>query len=96
MFRQAFLVAAGNPKAIVFFTALFPQFIKPEVQPVTEFTVLLATLGVIAFACMMIYAVGGYQLGSLLTRSPARKYFNRLIGGAFVGVGISLAASEPG
>jgi threonine/homoserine/homoserine lactone efflux protein len=96
MFRQAFLVAAGNPKAIVFFTALFPQFIDPEIPPLTQFTVLLSTLGVIAFAAMMIYAFGGYQLASFLTRAQARKYFNRLIGGTFVGVGISLAASEQG
>ena len=29
LYLSGFLVAAGNPKAIVFFTAFFPQFIDP-------------------------------------------------------------------
>ena len=29
MFLSGFFVAAGNPKALVFFTAFFPQFIDP-------------------------------------------------------------------
>jgi len=30
MYLQAGFVTAGNPKAIVFFTAVFPQFIDPN------------------------------------------------------------------
>ncbi|MGK9568592.1 LysE family transporter, partial [Salmonella enterica subsp. enterica] len=32
--RQEFLVAAGNPKAILIFTAFLPQFVVPG-QPIT-------------------------------------------------------------
>jgi len=30
LFRQGLLIALTNPKAILFFSALFPQFIRPE------------------------------------------------------------------
>ncbi|MGH1574884.1 LysE family translocator [Methylobacterium sp. P31] len=30
LFQQGFLVALGNPKAILIFTAFFPQFIDPD------------------------------------------------------------------
>ena len=94
MFWQAFFVAIGNPKAIIFFTALFPQFFNRQGQQLSQFVVMVITLAVIAFMCFMIYAVGGHQIGYLLKQASARKYFNRIIGCTFVGVGLSLVASE--
>jgi threonine/homoserine/homoserine lactone efflux protein len=61
MYWQAFFVAIGNPKAIVFFTALFPQFINANTQQVYQYIILVTTLSVIAFVSFMIYALGGKQ-----------------------------------
>lgn len=94
MYWQAFFVAIGNPKAIVFFTALFPQFINTGDREVYQYIILVATLSVIAFTSFMIYALGGKQIGWLLRRPKAKKCFDRLIGGAFIGIGVNLALSE--
>ncbi|MFC1976574.1 LysE family translocator [Chloroflexota bacterium] len=94
MFWQAFFVAIGNPKAIIFFTALFPQFIHQKGQQLPQFFVMAVTLAIIAFVSFMIYAVGGHQIGSLLKQTNARKWFNRLISCTFIGAGLSLVASE--
>jgi len=94
MFRQAFFVAIGNPKAIIFFTALFPQFINQQGQRLPQFVVMVVTLSVIAFVCFMIYAIGGHQIGHLLKQANTRKNFNRLISCTFVGLGLSLAVSK--
>ena len=94
MFWQAFFVAIGNPKAIIFFTALFPQFINQQGQHLPQFVVMVLTLSVIAFVCFMTYAIGGHQIGHFLEQAGARRIFNRLISCTFVGIGLSLAASK--
>ncbi|TIH13778.1 LysE family translocator [Marinifilum sp. JC120] len=94
LFMQGFCVAAGNPKAIVFFSALFPQFISSGQASLQHFAVLLTLLTVIAFACMMIYACGGEKIKGLLKGTAICKYINTVLGTAFVGLGVSLACSR--
>ncbi|MCF8096063.1 MAG: LysE family translocator [Desulfobacteraceae bacterium] len=94
MFLQAVFVTAGNPKAIVFFTAVFPQFINPGTAYLPQFSTLVSVLAFIAFNCFMIYAICGQKMVSLVSRAAIGKYINRLIGGTFIGAGISLAAGN--
>lgn len=94
MYGQAFFVAIGNPKAIVFFTALFPQFINANTHQMQQYLILVITLSVIAFISFMIYALGGSQIGGLLKRPQIKKYFKRVVGSVFVGLGINLATSR--
>jgi threonine/homoserine/homoserine lactone efflux protein len=94
LFWQGFLVAIGNPKAIVFFTALFPQFISTDSTPIPQMVLLLLTLACIAFMCMMIYAIGGHHITPLFVKTALAKYINRTIAGIFMGSGIGLAFSK--
>lgn len=94
MFLQAFLVAAGNPKAIVFFTALFPQFIDPATSHLLQFLVMLVTLAAVAFGCFMLYAVGGERIINIFSGEQIGRYLNRVIGGTFIGAGIGLVLSR--
>lgn len=94
MYLQAALVTAGNPKAIVFFTAVFPQFIDPNAAYLSQFCVLMGTGAGIAFSCFMIYAVCGQRIVALLSKARVVKYINRAIGGTFIGAGIGLAVSD--
>ena len=94
MYLQAAIVTAGNPKAIVFFTAIFPQFINPEAAYLPQLCILLSIGGIVAFTCFMIYAIGGQKIVVLFASARVGRYINRVIGGTFIGAGIGLAASR--
>ncbi len=94
MFFQAALVTAGNPKAIVFFSAIFPQFIDPDSAYLFQSFVLLGLCASIAFSCFMFYAVSGRKMVSLFSKAGPGKYLKKVIGGSFIGAGVGLAASN--
>jgi threonine/homoserine/homoserine lactone efflux protein len=94
MFLQAAFVTAGNPKAIVFFTAVFPQFIDPAAAYGPQFGMLMLAGGFIAFGCFMLYATGGQKIVAMFSRAEVGKYVNRVIGGTFIGAGIGLLLSK--
>ncbi|AXK38895.1 LysE family translocator [Crenobacter cavernae] len=90
-FRTGFLVAMSNPKAFIFFTALFPQFMDARAAQLPQLMTLAATFYVIESGWQFVYASGGARLGSWL-ESPARqRWVNRFAGGAFVGAGVALS-----
>ena len=94
MFLQGVYVTAGNPKAIVFFAAVFPQFINPNNAYIPQLLTIMGTGGIIAFSCFMIYAIGGQNIVALFLKTSIGKYINRTIGGTFIGAGIGLAVSN--
>ena len=85
VYRQGFLVAASNPKAILFAAAFFPQFIAPELPKLPQFAILLTTFTVIEVAWYFVYAISGQRLSVYLQRAHVMRAFNRLTGGVFVG-----------
>ena len=92
LFRQGFLVAASNPKAILFAAAFLPQFIHPELPKLPQFTILLLTFAVIEVSWYIVYAGSGRQLAQYLRRTSVLRLFNRLTGGVFVGFAAVMAA----
>jgi len=94
LFRQGILVAASNPKAILFAAAFLPQFIEPDKAQLPQFAILLATFGVIEIAWYMVYAGSGRQLSTYLRRATVLRAFNRLTGGVFVGFAAVMALAR--
>jgi threonine/homoserine/homoserine lactone efflux protein len=92
LFRQGLLVAASNPKAILFAAAFLPQFIRPELPKLPQFTILLLTFAVIEISWYIIYAGSGRHLAQYLQRTSVLRLFNRLTGGVFVGFAAIMAA----
>ena len=92
MYLQAAFVTAGNPKAIIFFTAIYPQFINPEIAYLPQLCLLLSIGSLIAFSCFMLYAISGQKIVFLFSNAKFGKLINRIIGGTFIGAGIGLAA----
>ncbi len=91
LFTEAFIVAASNPKALVFFTALFPQFINEGQNNLIHYTLLVVVLGIIAFICMMFYSLSAYFIKDIFNKTSLGNYFGKVIGSLFVGLGASLA-----
>lgn len=93
MFLEAAMVTAGNPKAILFFTAIFPQFIDPKADFLNQYALLMVILNIVAFICFMIYALSGQKIVRLFAEADIGRVLKRIIGGTFIGTGIGLAAS---
>jgi len=93
LYRQGFLVAASNPKAILFAAAFFPQFIDPALPKLPQFAILLATFSVVEVSWYVVYASCGRGLAGYLRRPAVGKAFNRLTGGAFIGFAAAMAAA---
>ncbi|HTD03873.1 LysE family translocator, partial [Undibacterium sp.] len=90
LFKQGLLVAVTNPKSILFFTALFPQFIKPEVSVPEQFFVLTLTFALCAIASHCFYVLLARRMKGWFSNSRRVKWFNRLSGGAFVLLGLGV------
>ena len=91
LLRTGYLVGVSNPKDLLFFGALFPQFMSPEGDTVRQLVVLAMTWLVIAGAITFCYAVAGFRLAVALDRLGPRNLFNRLTGGALIAAGAFLA-----
>jgi homoserine/homoserine lactone efflux protein len=94
IFFQALGVAISNPKAIVFLTALFPQFININAALIPQFSALIATLMIFSFSFLMLYAFLAHNAKTWLTKPNRIKAFNRTSGSIFIGFGVLLAASS--
>lgn len=91
LYRNGFLVASSNPKAILFAAALLPQFIDASKPTLPQFGVLVATFAVIEVSWYLVYAACGLRIGATLRSERVTKAFNRLTGGIFVGFGAMMA-----
>jgi homoserine/homoserine lactone efflux protein len=71
-FAQGFLVAISNPKALLLFGALFPQFIDPAGDYVTQVLLLGLTAMAIALVFDSAYAILTGRAGALLSQRRVR------------------------
>jgi threonine/homoserine/homoserine lactone efflux protein len=86
------VVQGANPKAILFFTALLPQFVDPSRPFGTQIAILAVTSIVIEFAVLAGYAVLAGQASHLPHRTRFKRVVNRIGGGLLIGAGAGLAA----
>ncbi len=92
MFRRGLWVNLLNPKAIVFFLAFMPQFIRPDIPLLPQYLALTATVVIIDILVMWFFfaaAAKSFQRFTHDARGQTR--LNRIFGVLFVAVGILLA-----
>lgn len=88
MFNQGFLVAVSNPKGLIFFAAFLPQFIVPGAPFLTQLLVFGGTFVVVEVVYELMLAGLAQRIAPWLARYG--RWFNRLAGGTFVGIGAAL------
>lgn len=88
--RQEFLVAAGNPKAILIFTAFFPQFIDND-HYIAGFSLLGILFLLLEFVAIAAYASLGARLGAAAQKATTFRLMNRISGGLMIAFGFMLA-----
>lgn len=92
MFQRGIWVNLLNPKAIVFFLAFMPQFIRPDQPLLQQYTVLTATVLAIDIMVMwFFFALAARSFQRFTHDQQGQKVLNRVFGCLFVLVGILLA-----
>jgi threonine/homoserine/homoserine lactone efflux protein len=81
LMRQEFLVAAGNPKAILLFTAFLPQFVDPTLPVAPQFAVLGALFLMLEWIAISAYAYMGLHMRRWFAESRGKRIFNRCCAG---------------
>jgi threonine/homoserine/homoserine lactone efflux protein len=91
--REGFLVGVSNPKTALFFAAVLPQFVNPDLARVPLQMALLGLIFVaIALASDSVWAMAAGTARAWLGRSPDRLAVLGGLGGVItIGLGIRLA-----
>ncbi|HNX32681.1 MAG TPA: LysE family translocator [Holophaga sp.] len=90
IFRKGLMVALTNPKAILFFSALFPQFIRPDRVLAPQFLILTTTFMFLSFSALMSYGLVAHTARAWFADERRGTWFNRASGSVFFLLGIGM------
>ena len=93
-FASGFIVGFSNPKAIVFFTALFPQFIDPHTSLFFQYLLFSSTFIVLELGWLLIYSHIAHRSSGWLLQQGRARIFNRITGVTFIIAAIVLSTSK--
>ena len=91
LYGEGFLMSAANPKAIVFFAALFPLFLDPNAPFLVQVIILALTFLAIDGVSLIIYARFAEQLKSYLENREKVHLQNTIVGSLLIFSGIMLS-----
>lgn len=96
--RRGFITCLLNPKLLLFFLSLLPQFIRPEAGSVAAQTFILALILVVpGLVINAAVGVGGGGIGRFLARNPMlARVQHWLVGGIFLALAARLVFSARG
>ena len=89
-FNEAFLLAITNPKPILFFTAIFPQFLNLKTNILPQFIIMTIIFLTISFLSLSIYGLIAKRSKQWLSNNNRMKWLHRITGGMFIGMGVGL------
>ncbi|MDE7241768.1 LysE family transporter, partial [Desulfovibrio sp.] len=93
-FRQGFLTNALNPKAILYFLVLLPQFMVADGAPAPQ---LLEMGAITAIECLVWYLFLAQVLGRVrrvFANPRFQRWLARVTGAVFLGFGLRLALAR--
>jgi len=92
LFLSGFVLQMANPKVIVFFTALLPQFINPHAAIVPQVAILAVTSVAIEFTVQLFYAVLAGRAARFAAQPRFARITDRVAGSLLIGAGLGMAA----
>lgn len=93
-FVTGLITQLSNPKAIVFFTALLPQFVTPGGNVALQLTVLGITSIAVEFPVLLLYGFFADRSRTLIFTSGYAPWASRIAGGFLIGAGVTLALAR--
>jgi homoserine/homoserine lactone efflux protein len=94
LYIRGLSLAVTNPKAVAFFTAIFPQFVSPQAPLWTQFLTITLTFMTISFASLLTYAKLSQRLTPWFQKPTHALWFNRTSGGILMALGLQLALTR--
>jgi threonine/homoserine/homoserine lactone efflux protein len=91
LLRIGFLVGISNPKDLLFFGAMFPQFITPSSQLMPQVIIMTITWCTVGFTVMAAYAAIGAGMAKRMNALNAKGVLDRITGSIFIVAGTALA-----
>lgn len=92
--RRGFVLQAANPKALIFFTALLPQFVAPDAPIARQMLILGLTSTIAEFFVLLMYGYFAGRVAAYAKDERVSRRLNGVAGAALVACGVSLAATE--
>ena len=89
-FLQGLLVAVTNPKSILFFTALLPQFMTAQASPLRQFFALTLTFAACTVASHLCYVALARSMRRWFADAARARWFNRAAGMTFAALGVGM------
>jgi threonine/homoserine/homoserine lactone efflux protein len=90
IFVESFLVGISNPKSIIFYAALFPQFIQPGRAVLPQAALLTAIFALCSVTALSMYAGLSSTAAGRFLDSHRLARVNRICGALFIVLGCSL------
>ncbi|MBM3107082.1 LysE family translocator [Pseudomonas sp. V1] len=90
LFKSAFLTAATNPKATMFFSALFPQFLDQSAALLPQFLLLTSIFMGLSLTSLSVYAALASRAKGVLTRPRFSLWVSRVVGSTFIFFGAAI------
>jgi homoserine/homoserine lactone efflux protein len=87
------MISLTNPKAIIFTSALFPQFIVVSEPLLPQFLILVITLMACSFLCLLSYSLLSQNLKAGTKKYVSDRILGKVFGFAFISAGGVLAIS---
>lgn len=94
VFWGGFFTQIANPKAIVFFAALLPQFIDPDESAAIQIAILGVSSVVVEFSVLSVYVASCRAAGRWLRAPRYSVWLMRTAGVLLVIAGVRLAATH--
>lgn len=93
LFRLGFVTSMTNPYAVVFFAALFPQFIDPSAAVLPQLVILGVTYLVVDGATLVLWGWAGARIAARL-KTMSLVMINRISGGLMIGAAMLLGFKD--
>lgn len=92
VFLRGFFVNMTNPKGIIFFAAILPQFIDVARPQMPQYAALAGTTFAVDLVAMWGYTALAAKVLRVMRDPGHLRWVNRGLGGAFVAAGVALAS----
>lgn len=92
---RAAAVSLSNPKAVLAYMAVYPQFIAPQHPFAPQLAVLLPSSVVIVLGIYSGWALLGWRMRGWFAAPRRLRAFNRVVGTAYLGMAGALALARP-